>query len=75
MLDSRLHALLSDAQMRTRTIGELFAWTGDDLFEFLFGTLELLLVEEPHSLFVQLHLSLNERVHQFDAAALGRMRR
>ena len=72
LIGKRLHALLGDAEMRARTIGKFFTGTGNDPFELLFGTLKFLLVEERHGFFIEFHLCLDERVHHFNTAALGR---
>ena len=61
---------LDDAQMHARSIGKLFAGTGENLFQFLPSAHQLLLLEEDDCLFVGLELSLNVRVAKLDAAAL-----
>ena len=71
LLGRRLHALLGDAKVRASAIGQFPTWASDDLFEFLFGTLELLLMEETHGLLVGLHLGLDQGVDEFDSATLG----
>jgi len=56
--------------MHARSIGKLFAGTGENLFQFLPSAHQLLLLEEDDCLFVGLELSLNVRVAKLDAAAL-----
>jgi hypothetical protein len=70
LIVGRLHTLFGDAQMGAGAVGEFFTGADENLLEFLFGTLEFLLVEEGHGLFVDLHLSLNERINHFDTTAL-----
>ena len=65
-----LHALLNNAQMGARAICEFFARTFENLFQLLLRTLEFLLMEKTHSLFIQLHLCLNAWIDQFNAATL-----
>src|SRR5208283_5946080 len=48
LLGEGLHALFGDAKMCASAIGEFLAGSLEHLFEFLFGTLEFLLVEESH---------------------------
>jgi len=66
-----LHALFGDAKVSARAIGQFSAGASDDLFEFLFGALEFLLMKEAHGLFVGFHLCLNQGVNHLNTAALG----
>ena len=70
LVSSGLHALFGDAEMGAGAVGQFPAGTGNDLFEFLFGALELLLVKQSHRFFVEFHLGLDQRVDQFDTTAL-----
>jgi hypothetical protein len=56
--------------MGARAIGKFLAGPLEDLFQLLFGTLEFLLVEESHGLFVDFHLGLHARVNHLDATTL-----
>ena len=71
----RLHALFGNFDVHARAVGEFLAGAGDNFFQFLFGTLKFLLVEETERFVVKLHLRLDQRVNHFDAAALRRMGR
>ena len=70
LIVGRLHALFGNAQMGASAVGKFFAGADENLLEFLLGPLKFLLVEEGHGLFVDLHLSLNERINHFDTTAL-----
>ncbi len=75
LFSNGLHTLLSNFDVHTRTIRKLFAGAFQNLFEFLLGAREFLLVKEGESLVVEFELSLYSGVNQFDAATLGRMGR
>jgi len=59
----------------TRAVGKLFAWPLENLFQFLFGALKLLLVEQAHGLFIEFHLRLHAGVNHFHTTPLRRRRR
>ena len=65
-----LHALFGNFDVHARAIGEFFAGPLQDFFELLLRFGVLLLMEERQSFVVGFHLSLDERVDEFDAAAL-----
>ncbi len=71
----RLHTLLSNFDVHTRTIRELFAGPLENFFELLLGAREFLLVKEGKSFVVEFELGLHAGVNQFDSATLGRVRR
>lgn len=73
LLVAWLHALLGDLEVHASAVGKLFARAFENFFKFGFGFGKLLLVKERQSLVVELQLSLNARVDQFDATALGRV--
>lgn len=75
LLGDGLHALLSNLDVHTRTIRELFAGALQNLFKFLLGARELLLMKEGKRFVVELELSLNPGVNQFDPATLRWVRR
>ncbi len=70
-----LHALIGNLDVHAGAVGELFAWTFQNLLEFLFGTSEFLLMKKGEGLVVELQLRLHARIDHFYPAALGRMRR
>jgi hypothetical protein len=61
--------------VHTRAVGQFFAGAFENFFQFLFGTLEFLLMKQAQSFIVELHLRLDARVDKFDAAPLGWMGR
>ena len=70
LLGGRLHALFRNADVSASAVSKLFAGTLQNPLQFLFGTLEFLLMEEGHGLFVEFHLCLDAWVHHFNAAPL-----
>ena len=75
LLVRRLHALLGDFEVHASAVGEFFAGAFENFFELLLGTGKFLLVKECQRLVIELELSLDAGVNQFDAAALGGRRR
>ncbi len=70
LLGDGLHTLLSNFDVHTRTIRELFAGALKNFFEFLLGAREFLLMKEGECFVVELELSLNTGVNEFDPATL-----
>ena len=70
LLRARLHALLGDAQVHARAVGELFARPFENFFQLLLGLGKFLLVEERQRFVVDLELRLDARIDQLDAPAL-----
>jgi len=70
LLGAGLHALFGDAEMGACAVSKFLAGPLKHLFEFLFGTLEFLLVEEGHGLFIDFHLGLHKRINHLDTATL-----
>ena len=52
LLVARLHALLGDFDVHASAVGEFFAGAFENLFQFLLGAGEFLLVEERQSFIV-----------------------
>jgi hypothetical protein len=75
LLLHRLHALLGDFQVHACAINEFLARAFQNLFQFLLGFSELLLMKEGKGLIVDFQLRLDTRINQLDASALGGRRR
>ena len=52
------NTLVANAHVHTRTVGKLLARTFEHTLQHLFGTVEFLLLEMKHGLFVKLQLLL-----------------
>ena len=74
LLMRRIHALIGNFHVHARAVGELFAGTFQNFFEFLFGFGKFLLMEKNESLIVDFQLGLDARVDELDAASLNRRR-